>query len=710
MRTFIPFLFLVAAQPLAAAEVAEEIIVTARGRAEQASRVPDTLTVFTGAALALREARTIDDIVALTPGVFMVNDQDPGTNIITVRGVSTDRLQAPSIAYVLDGVPLADTEFFTARPFDVERLEILKGPQGALYGKNAIGGVFHLSTRAPTDVLTGNATVGYGNGDSFMADGGIGGPLGDGKVRFRLSGAYFDSDGFIYNTFLNKHVDYGASRNVRLKLESALSDDLIADLRLQYMDEDGGAAYVSSNNVTGNYGGRLAGGALTNPFGDFEGMADRRWLSVAARLRWTPAFGGEVALTAAYDDYAKDFVEELDFRHDTPITFGGVPFFPNGVQPISQPKDIAVRTGELRYTSPDEARVRWIMGAFIQDVTNKRTDDFGPLLFGAEAPRYRTLSTQTAIYGQIQWDVTEALELTAALRYDRDDRRVTVRGAESAALIERRDKVFDRVTPKMSLAYGLSDNHLFYVTYSQGFKTGGFNPPPGPGDIHAAVFTPERTEAWEAGVKSAWAQGRLLVDAAVFKTDYRDYQYFAFINGLSLAFNIDQVKVWGVELTATAQLADGLSIDAAYAYTHAEIDAFTAPNPVTLAPVNYAGNRTPNAPRAMLNAGISHRWPLANGAAVVTRADYIWVGRMHYEIDNVLTSPARDQVDARIAYETPNWSLALWGKNLTNNRWAISAFGQGQVGLLTFLGPDGPFDSFTINKGRQYGVTLSGRF
>src|SRR5690606_33585210 len=183
--------------------------------------------------------------------------QDPGTNIINVRGVSTDRLQAPSIAYVWDGVPLADTEFFTARPFDVERLEILKGPQGALYGKNAIGGVFNLTNRAPTDVLTGNATVGHGNGESFMAEGGIGGPLLGDKLKFRLSGAYFDTDGFIYNTFLNKHVDYGTSRNVRLKLESPLSDSVTVELNAQYMDEDGGAAYVSSNNVTGNYGGRL---------------------------------------------------------------------------------------------------------------------------------------------------------------------------------------------------------------------------------------------------------------------------------------------------------------------------------------------------------------------------------------------------------------------------------------------------------------------
>lgn len=712
MHKTIPLLMSVVLLPsvVCAADIDEEIIVTARGRAEQAANVPDTLTVFTAQALNLREARTIDDIVALTPGVFMVNDQDPGTNIITVRGVSTDRLQAPSIAYVIDGVPLADTEFFTARPFDVERLEILKGPQGALYGKNAIGGVFNLTTRAPTGVLSGHATVGYGNGESFMAEGGVGGPLAGGKVKFRLSGAYFDSDGFITNTFLNKRVDSGTSRNIRLRLESPLSDSVTVELRAQYMNEEGGAAYISSNNVTGLFGGRLAGAALTDPMGDFEGMADRHWASLSTRLHWTPAFGGTLSLTAAYDDYAKDFVEELDFRNDTPITFGGVAVFPDGIQPISQPKDITVRTAEVRYTSPDETRFRWIIGAFAQDVTNKRVDDFGPLLFGAEAPHFRTASTQTAVYGQLQFDITEALELTAALRYDRDDRRVTVTGVDSAMLIEQRKKVFDRATPKVSLAYRVTTDHLLYATYAEGFKTGGFNPPPEPGDIHQSLFSPERTKAWEAGAKTAWIGGKLVLDAAVFKTDYTNFQHFAFINGLDLALNVDKVKIWGVELSGLAQITDGLSVDAAYAYTDAEIDDFTAPNPVTLAAVNYAGNRTPNAPRTMLNAGASYRLPLSNGAALVARGDYIRAGRIHFEIDNVLTSPARDQVDARLAYETEHWTLALWGKNLTDNRWAISAFGQGQVGLLAFLGPDGPFDSFTINRGRQYGVTLSGRF
>ncbi len=689
----------------------EEILVTARGRMEQLQWVPDSVTAFSSNAITTRNIRSLDDAITLTPGVHIVNDQDPGTNIITVRGVSTDRLQAPSIAMVVDGVPLADTEFFeAARLYDLDRIEILKGPQGALYGKNAIGGVFNIATRSPSETWQGNGEVSYGNGDSFNIEGGIGGPIVEDKLLIRVSGAYYDTNGFIYNTFLKKNVDYFTSRNGRLRLLGKLSDTLTAELRVSVLSEDGGAAYVSSNNVTGLNNGKLQGAVLTDPLGDFEGQADREWQQVALTVNWEPTFGGRITSTSAYDNYSKDFIEELDFRNDKPLTWGGFPAYPDGVQPISQPKDIEVWTQELRYTSPDDKPVRWIVGAFIQDVTNVRVDDFGPLLFGAEASRFRTKSTQTAVFGQVSVDITPSLEATAALRYDRDDRRVKVRGVNSGAFVEDRDAVFDQVQPKLSLAYRIDDNHLLYGTYAHGFKTGGFNPPAGPGDIHETLFRPEKTQSFEVGSKSTFANGRVVINTAAFITNYDNYQYFAFINGKSLALNVKNVDVWGFEFSTAAQLFDGFTVNAAYGYTNAEIKDFSAPNPVSGLIADYDGMKTPNNPKSTLNIGGEYRVSVGALGDLVTRLDYTRIGRIYYEIDNVLYSPKQEMLDARIAFETETWSFAIWGKNLTDNRWAISAFGQGQQSLLAALGPGGPFDSFTINKGRQYGATLSARF
>lgn len=688
----------------------EEIRVTARGRSEQLRKIPDTVTAFTADDLARGEIRTVEDLISRTPGVYMINDQDPGTNIVTVRGVSTDRLQAPSVAYVIDGVPLAVTEFFTGRYFDVERVEVLKGPQGALYGKNAIGGVFNVVTRAPGDTLEGQGEIGFGSGNTALAEAGIGGPLMGERVRFRLSGLYHETGGFIRNTFLDKKVDDYTSRNLRARIVADVTDRLTADIRFNLMSEEGGAAYISSNNVTGIADGRLAGDVLTDPFGDFEGEAERDWVGLSLRLGWETGDGGEVSAISGYDDYSKDFVEELDFRNDKPITFFGLPVFPDGVQPISQPKDIRVWTQELRYTSADDRRLRWTAGAFIQDVENIRVDDFGPLLFGGEAPRFDTDSTQMALFAQASYDVTPAFEVTVALRYDRDERKVDVRGNDSGSLTEARAEDFDRLQPKVSLAYEVSEDHLLYATYAEGFKTGGFNPPPGPGDIHELVFRPEETRAWEAGAKTLWLDGRLALNLAAFMTDYSNYQYFAFINGNSLAFNVESVDVWGLEVSGAARPLDGLTLDWGFAYTDSEIDSFTAPNPVTLLPTDYAGNKTPNNPEYTLNIGAEYALPVGNGGTVRLRADYLRVGKIYYEIDNVLYSPDRDSVDLRVAYARDGWSLSLWARNITDARWAISAFGQGQVGLLAGLGPNGPFDSFTINRGRQFGAVLAADF
>lgn len=694
----------------AAAEApVDEILVTARGRTEILQDIPDSVTVLSRDDLRLREVRTIDDVLALTPGVHMVNDQDPGTNIVTVRGITTDRLQAPSIAYVIDGVSLADTEFFTGRFFDMERVEILKGPQGALYGKNAIGGVINVTTRAPSAEWEGNAEIGYGNGDTVELEGGIGGPIIADKLLFRVAGAFHETDGFIHNRFLDRKVDHFTSRNLRARFLGLLGENFTADLRFNYMNEEGGAAYISSNNVTGLHHGRLSGAALTDPIGDFEGAADREWKNLSLKLDWGIG-GGTLTSISAYDDYHKDFVEEFDFRNG-PVTLDGLPLFPEGVQPLRQPKDIEVLTQEIRYTSDDDRRFRFILGAFVQDMKNVRIDDFGPLLFGAEAPRFRTRSTQWAAFGQASYDITPTLELTAALRYDRDDRAVTTTGNDSGALVERREEVFDRVQPKLSLAWQVTDDHMLYATYSEGFKTGGFNAPPGPGDIHEAVFRPEKTRSYELGAKTSWFGGRLVANLAAFHTKYDNLQYFAFIGANSLAFNADRADIWGLEFAAVARPIDNLTLDMSFALTDSEIEELTAPDPVNPAIfVDYAGRNTPNNPRNSFNLGAQYEWPVDDRARVVLRADWRHLGKIYYEIDNVLHSPGRDTLDARIAYETPGWSIALWGKNLTDERWAISAFGQGQVAFLAGLGPDGPFDSFTINRGRQYGATLGLRF
>jgi iron complex outermembrane receptor protein len=695
----------------AARDADSDIVVTARGRTEAEIAVPDTIAVFTQADIAARKLTTLDDFIAATPGIFMINDQDPGTNMISVRGVSTNRNQSPSIAYIVDGLALADSELFTLRPYDVARVEILKGPQGALFGRSASGGAINMTTNDPGKDWGGLATLGIGNGLTWTADGVVNAPVSD-RVQLRLAGSYRNTDGFIRNSFLDKKVDGFISRNLRLKARVELSDTSTLKLRLGWANEDGGAAYISSGNITGLYGGRLAGKALTDPFGDFEGRAARTWWGAQATLESTLSDAVSLSWTAGYDHYRKAFVEELDFRHDKPITLDGAPLFPDGIQPIAQPVGIRAWTSELRLTSRDDATLRWQAGVFLQRLARDRTDDFGPLLFGAEALRAETRSNQIGVFAQTSYDIVPTLEATFGLRYDRDRHKEDTVGTVSDTLVARRARTFEKWQPKLSLAWHPTRAFTAYVTGAVGFKAGGFNPLPGPTDIFEAVFPAETTRAIEAGLKARLADGRVRLSLAGFVTDYKNFQNTVFL-GNSVVLSVPKVNVHGIEASAEADLGAGFRVDGGMAWTSSRVGRYTTPNPTPEpgepAILDLAGKRTPNAPDWTATGGLG--WQGEAGPATLTaRASLAYVSRVDFEIDNILHTPGYVSADARIGATIGAWAFDLWAKNLFDRRWAISAFGQQQLPLLLGLGPNGPFDSFTINTGREFGASATWRF
>ncbi|MBL8643803.1 MAG: TonB-dependent receptor [Rhodospirillaceae bacterium] len=698
------------ASPALADTAIEEIVVTARGRAESLMRVPDSVTVMTRADLAKHQVVNFEDVAAYTPGVHVINDQDPGTNIITIRGVSTDRLQQASVAYVVDGLALGDKELFTQAYYDLERVEIVKGPQGALYGKNAIGGVFNIVTRGPTDTFETDVEAEVGNGDNAAVRVATGGPIAGRKLMVRVAAQYQDWNGWIYNTFLRKNVDHQTTRNLRTTFKGEPTDDWTWELRWNVNDEDSGAAWLSSNNITGRFAGRMDGAALTDPFGDYEGVAKRHWYGLSLKNDIQVA-RGTLSAIVGYDHYQKRWSEELDFRNDKILTFGGVPAFFNGIQPISQPVDLRLWTGEVRFTSADDAALRWIAGVFGQDTLRNRVDDFGPLLFGAEASKFRTPTTQLAAFGQVETDITERIEATLALRYDSVETSEDIRGVRTNARVDVAEKTFKQVQPKLSLSYTLSPTAMLYGSVSRGFKPGGFNPNPAAGDTYTRIYKAETTTAYEIGVKAETADGTLAGTAAAFYTDYANFQYFAFISGNDVTYTAPQVEVTGFELSLNAKPTDWLGLDGSFATTDAEIGTFRAPDPITGVGLrNYTGNQTPNSPRYNLVTGADVNIPVGHDLKATLRGEVTMRGKMFFEIDNALYSPAETAVNLRAALEAQNWSVAIWGKNITDNRWAVSAFGQGQVALLAFLGPNGPFDSFNINRGRQYGVTVKANF
>jgi iron complex outermembrane receptor protein len=634
--------------------------------------------------------------------VFVIDDQDPGTNIISVRGVSTDRLQAASIAYAVDGVLLPDTELFTQLLFDVRRFEVLRGPQGALFGKSAAGGAFNLLTAEPEAAFGGFVRAGYGSGNTREAEAAVTGALSE-RVTGRLALFAEATDGLIRNRTLRDEGDFYESWDGRGRLRLDLGARRL-DLSLDVHGEDGGAAYASSGDITGRTGGALKADALEAPIGDYRGRAKRWWGRASARLTPAEERAGGLSLLAAYDRYRKDFEEELDYRPG-PITVGGFPF-PNGLQPIRQPIEIEALTAEAQWTSPADARVRTILGFFGQGVDRERVDDFGPLLFGAPAPRYDVESLQTAVFGQAETEVGPATVLLA-LRYDRDDRRQLIESTATGVRLGYDQAVFDAWQPKATVSVRPGEGTLAWVTYAAGFRTGGFNPPPGPTSPWAQRFEPEVVRTAEAGLKRA--RPGLYLELVGYLGRIEAYQSYTFLENQSVTLNVGEVATAGLEAAFEARRGPW-RLSGSGAVTGAEIQDYVAPDPlVTGALRDYSGLRPTNVPEHQGTLGLERRSALG-AAELRARADLNGVGRTQYTLDNVLYAPARVTADGRVEAGVGRWTAAAFVKNATDERWAVSAFGQTMLALLQGLGPGGPFDTYTINRGREFGVSLEARF
>jgi iron complex outermembrane recepter protein len=704
MKTSLSILMALALPCLAQGQTTlDDIIVTSLGRDQQLRHVPDTITLIDADALRHQHLTTLDDIIAVTPGVFIIaNDQDFGTNLISVRGISTNRGQEPSVAFVLDGQPLPELEMFTLRPFDLARIEVLKGPQGALFGRSASGGAIVYSTVDPAADFGGYVQAGYGNGSTWTVDAALNAPLNP-RLKLRLSGSFRGSQGFLRNSYLNQLVDDAQSRNLRLKAIWDISDTLTLNLRAGYARDFGGAANIVMGEFTTSNAGRLEGDKLQLPYGDMPGRADRRWWGVASTMKAALGNGDHLQLLTAYDVYDKQFIEEFDFLPFKPITFLGEPFYPDGVQPIRQPVAMRALTLEARYTSRDDAPIRSIAGVFLQNIRRDRVDDFEG--FFLPPYLYRTRSTQFGAFGQVQTNIMPQVQFTAALRYDRDDRRQRLTPDGSEAALDFRSGSFAAWQPKVSLAWNASEDFTAYATASIGFKQGGFNPLPVPTDPpYALTFPSEKTKALEIGLKAQAFDGRVQMALAGYLTQLRNFQNTVFLTN-NIVFSVPKVQVRGAEASVQARLTDTFRIDAAVSVTDARVQDYLAPNP-TPEPgeadiVDYSKKHLVNAPNYTLNIGATWQQGI-----VSARLDYSRTGTVYFELDNILSKPPHDSVDGRIAIAVAGLTAELWAKNVMNKRWATSAFGQQQLAFLLYLGPGGPYDSYTTNSGRQWGASV----
>jgi iron complex outermembrane receptor protein len=705
------------AQPSEA--VLQEVVVTARKREEALLDAPVTVDAFTQQTIQSAGIEAPRDFVALVPNMTMVEVQNVGNSFITIRGISQARNSEPSVAVLVDGVLEPNPYEFDQELNDVTSIQVLKGPQGALYGRNAIGGAIIINTAEPSDHFEGAAKAGVGNGTSEKAQVSLGGPIDSaGTLRYRASVNFYNTDGYLENTYLNQKADPYRDYSGRLRLLWKPTDQLSADLRF-FGDHVETTAYyyiIPRSDEANPFTSFAPASAndVTSPIQTNNLGTDTRDVTdIALKLDYAVGAGTFTSITDWDHTKEIDTGDAYDFRPVmTSIAWLFPPSYIGGAPPptpaqgglfdVSQSQFIDVTTWsqELRFTSNKVGGFAWIAGAyFIHTERFISTDNL--IDRGDGVPKvyhdpivdptnpYATNTNLTfladsqnnnawAVFADATYDFTRQLELDVAIRYDEDQRQnttdtpndflppATKPGAYTGLV---RKETFDAPQPKFTLRYKPADNLTFYGGWSRGFRSGGFNQT-GVGAIAAAngqkgvhdIFQAEIADTWEIGAKSEFFDRRLAVNAALFDTTSTN-GYFFYFQAQTSTQNLGNLdaRYKGGELEVTAAATNWLDVYASFGYTDGKITNMEDPTVI--------GNRPPLLTKDTINAGFQVHQPLGGAVNGVLRLDYQMIGTTWWDPSNITSRDPVNLLDLRAGLEGERWSVTAWSKNLTDKRY-----------------------------------------
>lgn len=703
----------------------EEVIVTTQRRATDVQTTAAAVTALSGADLQLRSAYSIEDMNALSPSVLVSSFQ--GEAQIYIRGIGYSSIVGgsdSSTAFHSDGVYISRPAGAMPAFLDVERVEILRGPQGTLYGRNATGGSVNVISKGPGDTLEYDSQLTVGNYDRYRFAGAIGGPVND-KLGIRFAAARETRDGY---TTLHRPISQPGTQGsvsdtaedkdewmARLTVEATPTDALTLTLKADYYEADDAAVvwhYFDAGTSTNPIYQALVPTAIrSRPYArsygsDVAHFNEARTGGVSGKVQWDI---GEYTLTSlsSYRETRPYNRDDLDL---SPV-FGVDQLRMEDQQQISQ---------ELQLTSPTTGRLQWILGAYYFDEDNFiRNEYFLPFtdaLFGLpDDPgccrlelNGRTSTRAYALFGEATFKLTERLDVLVGGRYS-DERRgganlVVFRDAPAAIFdnVARFDaESFSAFTPKAGLNFQMSDNAFVYVSASRGFKSGGFNP----GSYQNEPFDPEEIWAYEVGAKLTLLEGRLRANTALFNYDYTDLQVQDVENNNVVIRNAAEAEVRGVELESSWLVTRDFRIDTNLTWLDAEFTdgALADPKYPQFGVQSLSGKQLPRAPEWKAGLGAQYETTVANGATVAMRADYMWQDETYFSAFNVpvLREGSYGWAKAKVIYTASqgNWSLAAFIDNATNEKVATNKIFNGDIIGSTVVG--------SLAPPRTYGIEIT---
>lgn len=665
---------------------AEEIVVTAQKREENLQDVPIAITAITGENLIRTGISNVEDLQFFVPGVSVTND---AMAIINIRGIGTSAFGVatdPSTTVHYDGVYIPRPTTSYQDMFDVERIEVLRGPQGVLFGRNSAGGTLNLISRMPTTELSGTVGLTLGNYDKRNLSGTVSGSILPG-VRGRLTAVRNLRDGIYKDVVSGRRYQNEDNLAGRLTLVFDPLDNLQVVLRADG-SRDRETGYPATRDF---YPPEFALAGATIPDDRDEIALDTRpknYVDAGGVSSTVTYEAGPITLRSITAYRASDVSQVLDVDA-TDLFLRNIEFYENSKS----------FTQEFQLLGSDAGPLRWILGAFY---LNEKGEDeiriIEPTRFIA-IPESNTTNAY-ALFGQGAYALLDRLRLTAGLRYSYEKKDFAYRVFFNGAQVDggNPSDSWTAWTPKFGIDFDVTEHVMAYASATRGFKSGGFQLGDG------RPFLPEYLWSYEAGVKSTFLQRRLRANASAFYYDYTNLQVVQYINGIATTTNAGKATIKGLELEVLARPMNRLTLNSTVAYLDARYDIYFD------AGTSLAGNRLPNAPKWNVTLGAEYRATLGTSGDLLFRTDLALRDKVFFKPSNdpLYAGENVTLLNGRISFQ-PNgkdWEIALYGRNLTNERYAsYKAVGTDVSGVSN---PSLPLTVY--GEPRQYGMQLRYNF
>jgi len=672
--------------PLAHAQEAQTldtIIVTSQGRSEELQKAAAPIAVFSEVHIQDAGISNTADFVRLVPNMSYDTSFTIGNSFVRMRGIQQLNNADAPVAIVVDGVPQNNQKEFKMDLFDIEQIEVMRGPQGALYGRNAVAGAIVINTKQPGNFNEGFIQGEIGGYGLRKISGSTSGPIVDDRLFYRLSLSGSDFDGAINNSFLNEKVDWSRGHDLRGQLKWLPSDHQQVEWRMTSSALRGGAIFDTSFPKDNPDNTNI----WQEPLSDFLGISSRRIKSSSLKYRWE---GEAVNLTSisSYTNLYEDYYGDLDFCN--PVVCPGGLFDTLGQAEQSQVLNVHQASQEIRLSAAEHALIQWTAGAYVLQ-TRRKLDtvdwqlDFDPPLLLTDAHESNR-NQAWAVFAQVQFPLGRRDRLEFSLRLDHDRRRQRDFATDIVL-----GKSYSAWQPKFTWSHDLGETQMWYLTTGRGFRSGGFN------GIGIPEFKPELLTSYELGHKSSWLDNRLTFNNALFYEYDKDYQFF-YINldiggGGQVIANLNRVEIMGLESEFNWRVQPGWEVFASLGLLASrikDVGQLSTDLPIT------RGRRAPRT--EPWNAVLGSQWNFPLGAyRAMFRVDVSHQAKRTWEADNLYLMDPVTLVNTRLTFFSHRqWNMTAWASNLFNHRYYADFSSDAFGGLGRDIGFPAP--------GRRYGL------